>query len=184
MPRDPHPSDWNRLFDPAWRRRGPLGMFFFSSFVGSLLLLFLVGGSFGARAVDQRSAVLQATQTPAWATAFAMGTATSVSRTALSVQRTATAGTQVVAVANAGNFRSAPRLEPATVIGQLAAGDQVRLVENRTEAGHVWYRVQLATTSGGLTAGAEGWVSATLLALDPPAVPGAAPVTNTAIPAP
>ena len=150
-----------------------------------MLLLLLVGGSFGAREVNQRSALLQVTQTPAWGTAYAVGTATSVARTATSAQRTATAGTQVVAVANAGNFRSAPELVPATIIGQVTVGDQVRLVENRTEAGHVWYRVQLETTSGGLNAGAEGWVSATLLALDTPPATEATPAGNAAIsPAP
>ncbi len=162
MPRDPHPSDWNRLFDPSYRRRGPVGLFFFASFLSCLLAVLFVGASFGKREIDRGNAALYATSTPAWATARAGATATAAARTAIAMRPTAPA-MPLAQIANAGNFRSAPEITPKTVLGQLGAGDQVTLVENRTVGGHVWYRVRLVKTIGSLRSGAEGWISSTLL---------------------
>ncbi len=181
MPRHPHPSDWNRLFDPSRRRRGPIGIFFFFTFLGCLALLFFIGGKYGVREAGKRTAELHATQTPAWGTAYAMGTATSAARMA-SAQRLSSMP-RVVVVDTAGNFRSAPDMVPQTVVGSILQGDRVALLENREVDGHVWYRVRLTQTAGTLARGTEGWVSATLLEVPVVGVSGNPPTATTA-PAP
>lgn len=177
MPRDPHPSDWNRLFDPAYRRRGPVGLFFFVSFLGCMIVALFMAGSLGKQEVDRSNVALHATQTPAWGTAYARSTATAAVRTAVAMQPTATS-VPVAHVANAGNFRSAPQITPSTVLGQLAVGDEVALVENRDVGGHVWYRVRLIKTGGALRRGAEGWISSTLLPASVASASGSAAAAN------
>jgi hypothetical protein len=163
MSRDPHPSDWNRLFDPSYRRRGIVGLFSLVILSGCLMVMLFVGGAFGHREVQEHARNLHATQTPAWGAYYEMRTATAVARTA-TAQQAATPG-PVASVANAGNFRSAPELVPQTIVGQVLVGDQVALLENRSVAGHVWYRVRLTQTAGSLPKDTEGWVSQTLLAV-------------------
>jgi flagellar FliL protein len=62
-------------------------------------------------------------------------------------------------VFNGGNIRKAPRVtnDKADVLGQLHAGEVVTLLERSNDS--AWYRVKAPE--------AEGWVSATLLTIDP-----------------
>jgi SH3-like domain-containing protein len=72
---------------------------------------------------------------------------------------TAPAATLTATVFNGGNIRKAPRVsnDKADVLGQLHAGEVVTLLERSNDS--AWYRVQAPE--------AEGWVSATLLTIDP-----------------
>ncbi len=80
-------------------------------------------------------------------------------------------GMPTATVFNGGNIRSAPSLQGA-VLGQLQAGETVRLQEQTADG--TWYRVEAPATAG--------WVSATLLTVDP-AVAAQVPVTGQAAPA-
>jgi hypothetical protein len=80
-------------------------------------------------------------------------------------------GMLAATVFNGGNIRSAPSLQGA-VLGQLQAGETVRLQEQTADG--TWYRVEAPA--------ADGWVSATLLTVDP-AVAARVPVTGQAAPA-
>jgi SH3-like domain-containing protein len=80
--------------------------------------------------------------------------------TAAPAEPTATPVPQLTAtVFNGGNIRKEPRVSniQGDVLGQLHAGEVVTLLERTNDS--AWYRVQAPE--------AEGWVSATLLTIDP-----------------
>ncbi len=80
-------------------------------------------------------------------------------------------GMLTATVFNGGNIRNAPSLQGA-VLGQLQAGETVLLQEKTADG--TWYRVEAPA--------ATGWVSVTLLTVDP-AVAAQVPVTGQAAPA-
>jgi hypothetical protein len=85
---------------------------------------------------------------------------TAVPPTAAPAEPTATPAPKLTAtVFNGGNIRKEPRVSnnKGDVLGQLHAGEVVTLLERSNDS--AWYRVQAPE--------AEGWVSATLLTIDP-----------------
>jgi micrococcal nuclease len=67
-------------------------------------------------------------------------------------------------VNHGGNLRSAPRVAPDTVIGQVCPGDQVAVLDD--QAG--WYRLRVVKTMADCVpqrvgAGTEGWMSSSLV---------------------
>ncbi len=68
----------------------------------------------------------------------------------------ADAGPLKATVANGGNIRYRPSVQTGTVLGQMIAGQTVTLKEKT--ANGVWYHI--------VAPAAEGWVSASLLAID------------------
>jgi hypothetical protein len=104
-------------------------------------------------------------------TAEALATPTPSAEPAASAP-TPTAALQVIgrgSVATGGNLRSEPVVDPATVIGQICAGDQVDFLEQQSGAdGALWYRIRVTATSDDctpqrVTIGSLGWASSTLL---------------------
>lgn len=67
------------------------------------------------------------------------------------------AGPLKATVGNGGNIRFRPDVKTGTVLGQMHAGQTVTLIERTQDGG--WYHV--------VAPEAEGWVSVTLLQLDP-----------------
>lgn len=167
MPNKPHISDWDRLFSKNTpRRRGPIALFVSVSLVLVFMAVLLVGARFG---VDQYGKVVEAralTSTPLWKEYYATQTAAARSRNATPTPApTAPAGTTTVTAV--ANLRTEPRIAPETVLGQVAVGDTVAVLEKRDVADATWYRVRVISTSGALKPAAEGWISSTLLASAP-----------------
>ncbi len=157
MPNKPHSSDWERYFGRnAPRRRGPLGLFVILTLVLGFLSISAIGAGYGVERYQAHVVAQGLTATPLWEKYYADQTATALAR----VPPPATV--LITKVVSAGNLRSEPRIVPQTVIGQVAVGDAVTVLESRTVAERLWYRVRLADQ-----AGREGWVSSTLVA--PPA---------------
>jgi Bacterial SH3 domain len=179
-------DDWDRLFAPgAPRRGGPLRVFAYTllTIVTIALLsgaaVYVLRVSERQRAAQIAQATVQAatngplqtatTQAAALETAtrFAIRTATAVARqTPQPAPAQANLGTR--AVTRSGNIRSEPRVAPETVIGQVALGDQLTILEERSIDGETWYRAQIS--QGAATRPAEaapvgtvGWVAALLV---------------------
>ncbi|NJO83114.1 MAG: SH3 domain-containing protein [Blastochloris sp.] len=182
MPSKIRPDDWDRLFAPnAPRRGGPLRVLL------NLMLVVLILGLFGAGAVFARNfsqeltASRIATVTAVAPTIYALQTTTREAQLQRTATREAQSGATIIAqqtlvpagigvgvATSGGNLRSEPRVVPETVLGQIASGAQVTFLEERLVGGETWFRVRLATASGTLAAGAEGWASATLLSRPTP----------------
>ncbi|HEX6291486.1 MAG TPA: SH3 domain-containing protein [Herpetosiphonaceae bacterium] len=154
-----HSSDWDRLFDPeAPRRRGPIALFITISIFICLLGVVMVGSGFGARKYGDYVEARTLTATPLWKEYYAQQTATAQAQ-----QITPTPAETRATVVNGGNLRSEPRIAPETVVGIVAPGDVLVLLENRTLEGAIWHRVRVAEPKGAVPAGTEGWVSEKLL---------------------
>lgn len=164
MPRKAHPSDWDRLFSPnAPRRYGPVALFLMLTTLLCLMAFTMVGAGFGTRKYENYQEARALTATPLWKEYYAQQTAT-----ALAEQATPTAAPTAVATATAqviavGNVRSEPRIAAETIIGQVAVGDSVAVLEPRDVEGMRWYRVVVTPSNG--AASTSGWVSSTLLQL-------------------
>jgi hypothetical protein len=157
-----HSSDWDRLFSPhAPRRRGPIALFITTCLVICFLGVVMLGSGFGARKYGEYVEARALTATPLWKEYYAQQTATAQAKNITAVPTTAPeTRTNVV---NGGNLRSEPRIAPETVLGQVAPGDVLVLLEERAAESGVWHRVRVVEPKGGLSAGTEGWISATLL---------------------
>lgn len=170
MPSKIDPGDWDRLFAPhAPRRGGPLRALVTLLITALVIALFGAGITYAVRYRDQQTAYAIATATAyaptaaanrtATAQALAGATATIVARrtaTALARQPTPTPQALTAAVFNGGNVRERP--VNGRPLDQINAGESVQLLEKTPDGG--WYRI---TTPRGVT----GWVSQTLLTLDP-----------------
>jgi hypothetical protein len=76
---------------------------------------------------------------------------------------------QTAQVINGGNLRSEPRVVSTTVIGQVCPGDQVAVLATQGTGAARWERVRVTRVAqqcdpARVPAGAEGWLSTTLLA--------------------
>jgi len=177
-----NPNDWDRLFrSGAPRRGGPLRA------LANLLLICaavgLVGGGaffalrFGFTRAQQSAAQTAALISTSNAEVLAGRTATALAATAATPVPTAEA-TPTLAVAqpigrssvlNGGNLRSEPLLADTTVIGQICAGDQLDVLEQREVDGSLWYRIRVTEVGANCTAqrvtiGSLGWANSSLLA--------------------
>jgi hypothetical protein len=154
-----HSSDWDRLFSPhAPRRRGPIALFITMTLGLCFLGVVMVGSGFGARKYGEYIDARALTATPLWREYYAQQTATAQAQSI-----TPTPAETRASVVNGGNLRSEPRIAPETIVGQVAPGDVVVLLEQRTVETAVWHRVRVAEPKGALAAGTEGWISETLL---------------------
>lgn len=171
MPSKIRPDDWDRLFTPnAPRRGGPLRALGMTLAALVVLALLGIGGVFAANVREQRFAQAVATATSAAATAIPERTAAAqaeLNATAtLVAARAATATAQsqppalTASVANGGNVREAP--VSGTPLDQVRAGEVVQLLEKSADGS--WFKVTY--TRAGQPA-IVGWVSKTLLSIDP-----------------
>lgn len=165
MPKPAHSSDWELFFGPrAPRRKGPIALFVTMTLLLCFVALLGVGTTFGARRYEQYTVAQALTATPLWKEYYIQQTATAQAKAAPTPAPTAP--TSPAATVNAvGNLRSEPRIAPQTVLGQLAAGDQVAVLEQQAVANATWYRVRVQTTTGALKAATEGWINGSLLTL-------------------
>jgi hypothetical protein len=174
VPSKIRPDDWDRLFAPnAPRRGGPLRALL--NIVIAVVVVALIGAG-TVYAINFRQE--RFAQAVATATAFAPTAAASRDATALAQQqatatlvaaRTATAlaklpsptpeGALAATVANGGNVREAPI--NGRPLDQVNAGEAIRLLE-KTQDG-AWFKITYARNGGAIT----GWVSRTLLTIDP-----------------
>ena len=162
MPKHAHSSDWELFFGPhAPRRKGPIAMFVTMTLVLCFVALLGVGTTFGARRYEQYTAAQALTATPLWKEYYIQQTATAQAKTAPTPAPTGPAAT----VNAVGNLRTEPRIAPQTVMGQLAAGDRVAVLEQQAVADATWYRVRVETTGGAIKPATEGWINGSLLTL-------------------
>lgn len=189
MPPKTDPRDWERLFEGRRRRRGPLRIVMIA-LVASILILGLIGSApFVLEQIEVNREVDRQTQTASptvEARATAQQTATQ-SAMAVPTQPPSPSPTATLPpaptsapiigraqVINGGNIRSAPRVSAETVIGQVCVGDRVELLEEQTIGdNNRWYRLRVVATADDcvpqrVSAGTEGWVSATLLSQPEP----------------
>ncbi|MCG8348020.1 MAG: SH3 domain-containing protein [Chloroflexales bacterium] len=179
MPAKINPRDWDRLFRKnAPRRGGPL-----QALVNILIVILVLGllGSgvfFGARYANEQARINQATQVVQATTAAAQRNATREARTATAAAETSTAASAPAPPADllgtsqivqAGNLRREPLIQPDTVIGQVCIGDEVALLEERTVASILWYRISVTNVAedcdpSRVATGTEGWASSQLIA--------------------
>lgn len=181
MPAKTDPRDWERLFNRR-QRRGPLSIVL-RALVGGLLVLGLIGATplimnqieLARVTTTQTQIALQTREARATIRQAATQSAIPLFTPTIAVTPTATptltpepilGRAQVV---RGGNIRSAPKVVPATVIGQVCVGDRVELFEERiVDANNRWYRLRVVETVGNcvperVSAGTEGWVSGQLL---------------------
>lgn len=159
MPNTPPSSDWERYFGrDAQRRQGPVAMFVTLTLVLGFIAVMVVGANFGFGRYREYTVAQSLTATPLWAQYYAEQTATAEAKAATAVPT----AQPTISVVTAGNVRSEPRIAPETIVGQVAVGDTVVVLESRDVDGGTWHRVRINGD-----AAREGWVSATLLA--PPA---------------
>ncbi len=155
MPNKPHSSDWDRYFGSnARRRRGPVALFVTLTLVLCFLGVIAVGARFGVDRYRQSVVAQSLTATPLWEKYYANQTATAVAKAASA----APTAQPTLSVARAGNMRSEPRIAPETIVGQVAPGETLQVLESRTVEDQLWYRVRLNNPSG-----QEGWVSGSLV---------------------
>ena len=174
MPSKIRPDDWDRLFAPnAPRRGGPL-----RALLNILIAVAVIGliGAGTAYAINFRQE--RFAQAVATATAFAPTAAAVRTATALAVQqatatlvtaRTATAvaklptptpeGGLSATVANGGNVREAP--VNGRPLDQVNAGEAIGLLAKNADGS--WFKITYARNGASIT----GWVSRTLLTIDP-----------------
>jgi hypothetical protein len=174
VPSKIRPDDWDRLFAPnAPRRGGPLRALL--NIVIAVVVIALIGAG-TVYAINFRQE--RFAQAVATATAFAPTAAAERTATALAVQnatatlvtaRTATAlaklpsptpeGGLTARVSNGGNVREAP--VSGRPIDQVNVGEAIRLLEKNQDAS--WFKVTYSRNGAAIT----GWVSRTLLTIDP-----------------
>lgn len=197
MPARVNPRDWDRLFKPgAPRRGGPLRAFANLLILAVVLTLLGGGAFFGLQYIGEQGQRTQAANEAKRATNLAQSTITLATRTAevatgtaraietmtarptRTQRKTPTAATPLPPlpaqigggrVVQAGNLRSEPRFDPATVVAQLCINDEVSLLEKRSIGTAVWYHLQVKKIGDTCVAnraavGTEGWVSASLIA--------------------
>lgn len=164
MPKQPQISDWDRLFDKRTPpRRGPIALFVTMTLLLGFCVVLMISARLGVNQYGKIAAAQALTATPLWREYYEQQTATAQ---ALAVTATPTAApVQTAGVTAVGNLRSEPRIAPETVLGQVAAGDTLVLLETTTVESATWYRVRVETTTGALAPGSEGWISSTLLSL-------------------
>jgi hypothetical protein len=187
LPPKASPNDWDRLFrQGAPRRGGPLRALANLLLVGAAVGL-LGGGTFFAlrfglsRAQESAARTAEQIQTgnaqfAATQTAEALATPTPEATAAPEITPTAAPPAAIGRgnVISGGNLRSEPRVDPATVIGQICAGDQVDFLEQQTGAdGATWFRIRVTATGEScsaqrVTIGSLGWASSTLLSQPAP----------------
>jgi Tfp pilus assembly protein PilX len=171
VPSKIRPDDWDRLFAPgAPRRGGPLRALVTILIAVAVIGLLGVGTTYTLNLRQERIAQISATQTAIAPTNAAIRAATALvqqqatatlaaARTATVIAKTPTAipeGTLIAKVTNGGNVREAPI--NGRVLDQINAGETAKLLAKTADGG--WYQI---TTIRGVT----GWVSRTLLTIDP-----------------
>ena len=155
MPNKPHSSDWDRNFGSnARRRRGPIALFVTLMLVLTFLAIIAMGASFGVDRYRQSVVAQSLTATPLWEKYYADQTATALANAATAVPTSQ----PTLNVARAGNLRSEPRIAPETIVGQVAPGETLAVLESRTVEDQLWYHVRLNNP-----AGQEGWVNSSLV---------------------
>jgi hypothetical protein len=174
VPSKIRPDDWDRLFAPnAPRRGGPLRALLNILIAVAVIALIGAGTLYAVNFRQQRFA-----QAVATATAFAPTAAAASAATALAQQqatatlvtaRTATAvaklptptpeGGLSATVANGGNVREAP--VNGRPLDQVNAGEAIRLVAKNADSS--WFKITYARNGATIS----GWVSRTLLTIDP-----------------
>jgi Tfp pilus assembly protein PilX len=174
VPSKIRPDDWDRLFAPnAPRRGGPLRALVNILIIVVVIALLGAGTAYAFNLRQQRYAQAVATATAYAPTAGAIRTATAVAyehaTATLVTARTATAqaklptatpeGALTATVANGGNVREAPI--NGRPLDQVNAGENIRLLEKTKDGG--WFKVTYTRNGAAIT----GWVSRTLLAIDP-----------------
>jgi hypothetical protein len=174
VPSKIRPDDWDRLFAPnAPRRGGPLRALVNILIVVVVIALLGAGTTYllnlrqerFAQAVASATAIAPTTAAIRTATALAQqqATATLVSaRTATALAKLPTPtqeGTLTATVANGGNVREAPI--NGRPLDQINAGETIQLLEKSKDGG--WFKVTYVRNGATIT----GWVSRTLLAIDP-----------------
>lgn len=159
MPNKLHSSDWERNFGSnARRRRGPIALFVTLTLVLSFLAIMAIGARFGVDRYRQSVVAQSLTATPLWEKYYADQTATALAKAPTAAPTSQT----TLNVARPGNLRSEPRIAPETIVGEVAAGDTLAVIESRTVEDQLWYHVRLNNP-----AAQEGWVNSALVA--PPA---------------
>jgi hypothetical protein len=168
------PDDWDRLFAPnAPRRGGPLRALVNILIAFTVVALLGGGITFGLNLRDERFAQAVATATALAPTTAAIRTATTEARqqatATLAAARTATAvaklptatpeGALIATVFNGGNVREVP--VSGRPLDQINAGEIVQLLEKSEDAN--WFKITYARNGNTIT----GWVSRTLLTIDP-----------------
>lgn len=174
MPSKIRPDDWDRLFAPnAPRRGGPLRALVTILITVAVIALLGVGTVYALNYRQERFAQAVATATAFAPTAAAIRTATALVEqqatatlvTALTATAQAKLATPTPAaglaatVANGGNVREAPI--NGRPLDQVNAGEAVRLLAKTQDGG--WLKVTYARNGTTIT----GWVSRTLLTIDP-----------------
>jgi Tfp pilus assembly protein PilX len=174
VPSKIRPDDWDRLFAPnAPRRGGPLRALVTILVTVVVIALLGVGTVYGLNYRQERAAQAAATAAAFAPTAAAIRTATAVvyanATATLVTALTATAEAKVATptptaglaatVTNGGNVREAPI--NGRPLDQVNAGETVQLLA-KTQDG-AWLKVTY--TRNGATI--SGWVSRTLLTIDP-----------------
>lgn len=189
MPPKTDPRDWERLFEGRRRQRGPLRIVMIALIAGILLLGLIGAAPFVldqievSRVVALQTQIVYQTrearataQQAATQSAIAILTQTSSPSPTATLLPTPTSAPVIgrAQVINGGNIRSAPRVSADTVIGQVCVGDRVELLEEQTIGdNNRWYRLRVVATADNcvpqrVSAGTEGWVSATLLSQPEP----------------
>ncbi len=174
MPSKIRLDDWDRLFAPnAPRRGGPLRALITILITVIVIALLGAGTTYALNLRQERFAQAVATATAFAPTAAAMRTATALveqqATATLVTALTATAqaklatptpvGGLAATVANGGNVREAP--VSGRPLDQVNAGETVRLLAKTSDGG--WLKITYARNGATIT----GWVSRTLLTIDP-----------------
>jgi Tfp pilus assembly protein PilX len=174
VPSKIRPDDWDRLFAPnAPRRGGPLRTLVTILITVAVIALLGVGTVYGLNYRQERFAREAATAAAYAPTDAAIRTATAViyqqatatlvaALTATAQAKLATptpAGGLAATVANGGNVREAPI--NGRPLDQVNAGETVRLLAKTADGN--WLKITYARNSATIT----GWISRTLLTIDP-----------------
>jgi len=174
VPSKIRPDDWDRLFAPnAPRRGGPLRALLNILIAVAVIALLGAGTTYAINFRQERFAQAAATAKAYAPTAAAIRTATALveqqATATLVSARTATAlaklptptpeGGLIATVANGGNVREAP--VNGRPLDQVNAGETIRLLEKTNDGG--WLKITYVRNGATIT----GWVSRTLLTIDP-----------------
>jgi hypothetical protein len=174
VPSKIRPDDWDRLFAPsAPRRGGPLRALMNILIAVAVIALLGAGTAYAINYRQERFVQAVATATAFAPTAAAARTALALAdqqaTATLVMARTATAlaklptptpeGGLTAGVANGGNVREAPI--DGRPLDQVNAGETIRLLEKTQDSG--WFKITYTRNGATIT----GWVSRTLLTIDP-----------------
>lgn len=174
MPSKMRPDDWDRLFAPNTRRRGGPLRALINILIAVLAVALLgVGATFAVGLRQQRVEQAYATATAyapteaaiRAATAQVKQNATATIAAALAATASAKAPTNLpegaltARVSNGGNVRQAP--VDGQPLDQVRADEIVRLISKNSNS--TWFKVSYGRDGKTIT----GWISRTLLALDP-----------------